>query len=114
MKEKELRNFLFQLYDYADYLADKIQPGNLDNNNYFLTLVFIERFFDSIGRGEIHRAEVDSNDTTLDPQKSLSEAHRRLDLLRDRIDALSKEYDFDDALDHVSKELAIEWPRRKG
>lgn len=113
MQGKELHNFLFQLYDYADYLADQIQPGNYDNDNYFLTLVFIEKYFDQIGRGEISKAAREAKSKELDPSKSLSEAHRRIDLLRNRIAALSKEYDFDETLDDTSRQIATEWRKPK-
>ena len=113
MHGKELHDFLFQLYDYADDLADRIQPGNFDNGNHFLALVFIEKYFDRIGRGEINKAAKESNSKNLDSSKSLSEAHRRIDLLRNRISALAQEYDFDETLEYASKQIASEWLKQQ-
>jgi len=115
MQGKELHDFLFKLYDYADHLADQIQPDgdNFRNNNYFLTLVMIEKFFDRIGRGEISEAAKESGCDELDSSKSLSEAHRRIDLLRDRIYRLVQEYDFDETLDYASRQLAVDWHKQK-
>lgn len=109
MHSEKLHNFLFELYDYADNLADQIQPGNSDNGNYFLTLVFIEKFFDRIGRSEISRAAREIGSQELDPSVSLSEAQKRISLLRNRIHALAQEYDLDETLDHAGKQIAYEW-----
>lgn len=109
MQGKELLDFLFHLYDYADDLADRIKPGEFDNVNYFMTLIFFEKYFDSIGRSEIHQAAEDANDPNINPHKELSEAHRRIDLLRKRIQNISQEYDFDQDLDRIGQRLAVEW-----
>ena len=109
MHGKQLHDFLFQLYDYADSLAEQIQPGNQDNGNYFLTLVMIEGFFDRVGRGEIHKSAGEAEGQGLDAHQSLSEAHRRIDLLRSKIAALRDTYDFDETLDYASRQLAIDW-----
>ena len=113
MHGKELHDFLFQLYDYADYLADQIQPSNPDNDNYFITLVFIEQYFDRIGRSEISRSATESKTVKIDPSKSLSEAHKRIDLLRNRIHTLAKEYDFDETLKSTGNQIASEWQKRQ-
>jgi hypothetical protein len=91
MNLKQLYDFLFSLYDYADYLADNISPENMDNNSYFMSLIYIEEMMDSYGRGLIHRTalSINASDT-----ESLAEAHRRIDLLRKRIRDLRSRYDF--------------------
>lgn len=111
MRGKELHDFLFKLYDYADQLADKIQPENPDNGRIFIAIVLIEKFFDGIGRGEIHAAAIEAQD--LDPRTSLAEAHRRIDLLRARISDLCKTYDFDDSLRYAGETLVTDWRRPK-
>lgn len=115
MQGRELHDFLFKLYDYADHLADQIQSGgdNFHNDNYFLTLVMIEKFFDRIGRGEISEAARQAEDSGLDPSRSLSEAHRRIDLLRARIDRLVQEHDFDETLNYASRQLAVDWHKQR-
>lgn len=113
MHRKDLHDFLFKLYDYADYLADQIRPGNLDNGNYFLTLVFIEKYFDLVGRGEISKASRESENKEPDASKSLSEAHERIDLLRDCIRELAQEYDFDEILEGASRQIATEWLKKQ-
>lgn len=115
MQDRELHDFLFKLYDYADHLADHIQPDgdSFRNNNYFLTLVLIEMFFDRIGRGEISEAAKLSENSELNPHESLAEAHKRIDLLRDRISNLVKEYDFDETLRYAGEKLATDWRKKQ-
>lgn len=113
MQGKELHDFLFQLYDYADQLGDKIQPGAHDNGSYFMMMVFIEKYFDSIGRFDIKQAAEAANDPSIDPQQSLSLAHQRIDALRSRIAQLVEQYDFDPTLDHLSQNFAIDWHKRQ-
>lgn len=112
MNNSELPDFLFHLYDYADYIADQIRPNNPNNGQYFLTLVFIEKMFDQYGRGLIASMaqEADGGDGDAS-SRALSEAHRRIDLLRERIRKLSEEYDFNETLDRAGKQVASEWRR---
>ncbi|MCA9308922.1 hypothetical protein KC973_00950 [Candidatus Saccharibacteria bacterium] len=112
MQSKELYEFLFKLYDYADVLADRIKPGNFDNFNYLMALILIEDYFDGIGRGEIRSAAEAMNDAGVDPSKALSEAHRRIDLLRARIRTIVDQYDFDDQLRRATERIATDWQKR--
>ncbi len=93
MDPKQLHDFLFSLYDYADYLADTISSQNDTdyNNSYYMSLLYIEDMMDKEGRMLIRRA---ADQITGDGHDSLSEAHHRLDLLRKRISDLRKEYSF--------------------
>lgn len=109
MQGKELHDFLFKLYDYADSVADKIQPWETENNNHFLTLVLIESYFDRVGRGEIRKAAEQANSKDINPRDSLAEAHRRIDLLRNRMSMLSKEYDFNEVLDGWNLQQSHMW-----
>lgn len=109
MNGKQLHDFLFQLYDYADTLADKIEPGNVDNGKYFLSLVAIEQMFDTYARGLVSESARQSNDPSLVDSESLKEAHQRIDKLRERIHGLSKLYNFDDVLDRERDRLGREW-----
>lgn len=115
MQGKKLYDFLFELYDYADYIGDRIKPGDFDNPRYFITMVLIEKFFDSIGRGEIKQAaEVAlANGQDIDPTEALSEAHRRIDALRGRISELAQQYDFDQSLEYAGRTIAEDWKKRK-
>lgn len=114
MHGKELHDFLFRLYDYADDIASRIQPGNPENSNYFMALVRIESYFDTMGRMEISRAAKDAAAEGIDPSASLQEAHKRIDLLRTRMQTLAAQYDFNDSLDYASRELARIWHTRPG
>ncbi len=111
MQGKELHDFLFRLYDYADQLADEIQVGGdrVANSNNFLMLVMIEKFFDRVGRSQIHQAASEAEDLGLNASESLSEAHRRIDLLRSKIYHLYHQHDFSEVLDGVSRQFATEW-----
>ncbi|MCA9392373.1 hypothetical protein KC614_04210 [candidate division WWE3 bacterium] len=106
MDGKETHELLFKLYDYADVLADRIRPDDPDSGNYFLTLVFIEKFFDRIGRSEINNTSRNAN---IDATKSLNVANERIDTLRRRIQTLKEQYDFNDTLEEAGNEIANEW-----
>ena len=85
MKSEELHKFLFQLYDYADYLTDKIQPDNRDNDQYFMSLVFIERMMDGYGRSLATDAARDTGDHALNPDETHLKTNQRINQLRQRI-----------------------------
>ncbi len=106
MDAQTLFKFLFQLYDYADYLADNIRPDGFDNKNYFMSLLYIEEMMDSYGRGLISRTARDINEND---SKSLSDAHRRIDLLRGRIRQLQTQYGFDDVINVKTQKLLQDW-----
>lgn len=74
--------------------------------------MIIEKFFDRIGRAEISRATREADDENIDVSRSLNEAHRRIDLLRHRTSLISQQNNFDDSLDYVGRQLAVEWRRR--
>lgn len=106
MTPKELHDFLFHLYDYADYLAEQITPNNPDNNAYLASLGYIEDMMDIYGRGLIRQSAEQGG---LDSSASLTEAHRRIDLLRKRMSYLRKTYSFDDAIGQAEKRLSRNW-----
>lgn len=118
MKGKQLHDFLFALFDYADTIAEMIQPetqgsagereqAHYANTRYFLTLVYVEWIFDKYARETLYVAAKESGE--LDPSATLQEANRRLDLLRQRLDHLTHEYDFDADIDGTLDKLAGEW-----
>lgn len=107
MKEQDIPIFLLELFDYADYIADRIQPNSLDNSSYFLTLVYIEDIMDAYGRGLIYRSLKNSDEVKASATQS--EAVQRLELLRGRIRSLSQQYDFDDTLTHCGKGMYQDW-----
>lgn len=106
MDEQTLHDFLNKMYDYADYLAAAIQPENRDNGSYFMSLIYIEDILDSYGRGLILSS---AKQIGLDGSAELSEAHRRLDLLRGRIHDLAQQYNFDDDLLRKSEKFKRDW-----
>lgn len=113
MQPKQIHDFLFQLYDYADYLADRIEAGDPESRMFFLTLVFIEKMFDTYGRGLVSESAEEANDPTLDRSESLKEAHRRIDVLRARIDQLAKINNYDNVLEDYGHQLTAEWPHSR-
>lgn len=108
MDSKKLYDFLFQLFDYADYLVEEINPNNPDNNNYFISLVYIEDIMDKYGRGLISKTgrELNPEDT-----ESLEEAHRKIDFLRKKINALKTAYDFNGVVINRTESLIRDWDR---
>lgn len=110
MSPKELYDFLFKLYDYADYLAEEIKPGNYDNKNYYMSMIYIEEIMDSYGRGLINSAahQLDEND-----RDSLREAHKRIDALRQKIYDLKQSYDFEDVVAGKTEKLTRDWGFKK-
>lgn len=110
MQGKELHDFLFQLYDFADILADKIEHGTSDNlGAQFLTLVYIEQIFDMYGRDLISQS---AREASLDSGVALSEAHRRIDLLRARIQNLVETHNFNESLRQASEKILHEWSKK--
>ncbi len=111
MQSKQIHDFLFQLYDFADYLADQIELGNQDSQMYFLTITFIEKLFDAYGRGLINECSYDmGSDGNSDKTYSLKHAHQRIDLLRARINEVKVGRNFDPILEKYAKELLTCWP----
>lgn len=108
MDSKKLHDFLFQLFDYADYLVEEINPNNPDNNNYFMSLIYIEDMMDKYGRGLISKTgrELNPEDT-----ESLEDAHRRIDYLREKINLLKDIYDFNGVVSKRSDSLIRDWDR---
>ena len=108
MDTKKLHDFLFQLFDYADYLVNEINPNNRDNNEYFLSLIYIEDIMDKYGRGLISETgrELNPEDT-----ESLNEAHRRIDDLREKINSLKSEYNFSGVVSRRAESLIRDWDR---
>ncbi len=113
MQGKELHDFLFKLYDYADSVADEIKPGNSENANLFLTLVFIESYFDRAGRRDIYAAAEQATAAGVDARESLKQAHLRIDSLRSRMTSLLNEYEFDEILNATSNRLSYDWHKHK-
>jgi cell fate (sporulation/competence/biofilm development) regulator YmcA (YheA/YmcA/DUF963 family) len=95
MQPTDFHTFLFQLYDYADYLADQISADSHENGNYLMAMLYIEAIMDSIGRLQIHQA---AKDAGLDASASLKQAHARIDTLRERITLLMQQTDFSDSM----------------
>jgi hypothetical protein len=106
MKNQDLHDFLFKLYDFTDRLADEAESDPSQGNVRILTLIFIEQYFDSIGRGEISQAARESG---ADAQQSLSEAHRRIDELRGRISSLVKKIKNPQLIERCARETVAQW-----
>jgi hypothetical protein len=107
MQPKELHDFLFKLYDYADYLIAELTKGNCsDANVYIASLVYIEDMMDTYGRSLVSQSMITLG---ADQGESLAEAHRRIDHLRQDMMQLRKEYDFNNAIEQAEKRLSRNW-----
>jgi hypothetical protein len=109
MNNAQLHDFLFDLYDFADTIAAKIQPGEPENNSYFMTLVYIEDIMDKYGRGLVLDAAQTADPPTTDPQALLRTANERLNQLRERIETLAREYNMGETITARAQQLAARW-----
>lgn len=113
MPSQELHNFLFKLYDFADYIADEIESGRTqDVGGYFLTLVYIEQIFDRYGRGLIRNSSIAAGSTQDEASVALGLAHKRIDSLRNRLETLVENGNFDKTLEDAAKALTSVWVKR--
>ena len=109
MQNQELHNFLFKLYDFTDLVADEAESDPSQESVRILTLIFIEHYFDSIGRGEISQAARESG---ADAQQALSEAHKRIDELRSRIKSLVTTIENTEHLEKCARETVAQWLKK--
>lgn len=109
MQNKDFHDFLFKLYDFTDRLADEAESDPSQENVRILTLIFIEQYFDSIGRGEISQAARESG---ADAQQSLSEAHKRIDELRGRISSLVSKIEDTEPIERYARETVTQWLKK--
>ena len=84
MQHQDLHDFLLKLYDFTDHVADSAVSDPDFRNNRILTLIFIEKYFDLIGREEISTATKEGAGS----DESMTDAHERTDILRKRIGSL--------------------------
>ena len=106
MQNQDFQDFLFKLYDFTDRLADEAQFDPSQESVRILTLIFIEQYFDSIGRGEISQAARESG---ADAQQSLSEAHKRIDELRGQINSLVSNIE---PMERYAREIVAQWLKK--
>ena len=112
MNEKPLYEHIFELLDYADKVAALISKDadRLDNARYFKSLVYIEDILDNPGRTDVYRS---AEENGLSGREQLSEATRRMDILRNTILELRNEYDFDDSLVYATNNIRRNWLKDK-
>lgn len=112
MNEKQLYEHIFGLLDYADVVAALIRKDayQRDNANYFKSLVYVEDILDNPGRSDVYRS---AEENGLSGQEQLSEATRRMDLLRNTILKLREEYDFDESLLYATNNIRRNWLKDK-
>lgn len=109
MQNQDLHDFLFKLYDFTDRLADEAESDPSQENVRILTLIFIEQYFDSIGRGEISQA---ARENGANAQQSLSEAHKRIDKLRGRISTLVTKIENTEPMERYARETVAQWLKK--
>lgn len=111
MNEKPLYQYIFEMLDYADRIAALIQPGQRDNENYFMTLIYIEDILDKYGRSIAYHDSSENGDD-VDGHDRLVLATKRMDLLREQIRYFSQAYDFDEVIQVRGEGMYRNWHRR--
>ena len=109
MDTKPLYQYIFDLLDYADELAKLILSGGQDNNNYFMTLVYIEDILDKYGRGLVLDSAKEYVPQGVDPSGLLKIATQRMDALRKTIRIYAQQYDFDETLKARGESMYQDW-----
>ena len=97
-----------ELLDFAEVVAKRIVPGEFDNNNYFMTLVYVEDILDTYGRAVVSRSADENN---LDGHALKGDASRRMEALRSTIARLNSDHAFDEALVQSAGRLVKNWKR---
>lgn len=110
---KQPYEHIFNLLDFADELAGRIKPGNPDNGNYFMTLVYVEDILDKFGRGFVLTTVQESGRSNDEADNLMHQATTRMDSLRQTIRQFAQLYDFDEVLDNKAKQLKREWHKQK-
>lgn len=112
---QHLHSFLFNLFDFAEYLLTKTPPTR-DQDDAFVIMAYIEDLMDSYGRQLISNS---AKDAGLNPDESLKSANHRLDMLRAALDGAfwknphndSKELHL--AADEAARRLQRNWGTRE-
>jgi hydroxypyruvate isomerase len=110
MLNQDLHKFLFSLYDFTDHIADQAESDSSQESVRILALIFIEQYFDSIGRGEISVAARECDE--IDSHQSLSEAHKRIDVLRSRINALVTNCESPERIEKYAQQTMAQWLKK--
>ncbi len=103
---------VFNLLNFADELTGRIKPGNPDNDNYFMTLVYVEDILDKYGRDFVLRAAQESGHSADEASAMMHQAAARMDSLRQTISSFAQLYDFNEVLDSKAKQFKREWHKQ--
>lgn len=106
---KPLYQYIFDLLDYADAIAERISPSEPEKNNYFMTLVYIEDILDKYGRGLVVQSSREAGEDEADSRELLKRANQQMDALRKKIRLYSQQYDFDEVLSSRGKLMYEDW-----
>jgi hypothetical protein len=109
MQNKLLYEYIFTMMDYGDRLAEMINlndAGNIDNGNYFISLVYIEDMLDKYARGLVLHS---SEEAGLDGSEQLKLANQRMDQLRANIRRFVQQGEFDDLLQKRGRQFYEDW-----
>lgn len=103
MQPKELHDFLFKLYDFADEATtnpEVITPAEYKEG--FLIAAYIEDFMDVYGRHLIHKAATEAG---LDAEESVKTAHERIDRLRAELGSFENSSELQAMMDSATARL---------
>ncbi|HVV25720.1 MAG TPA: hypothetical protein VHC21_01675 [Candidatus Saccharimonadales bacterium] len=114
MNDKPLGQYVIDLLDYADAIADRIAPSEPDKSSYFMTLVYIEDVLDTYGRGllwDLYRATGKDEDES---RALKGHINQRVEALRHQIRLFSQQYDFDETLKSRGESMYQDWHKLPG
>ena len=109
MESKPMYQYIFDMLEYADKIATLIQPGNSDNGNYFMTLIYIEDILDKYGRGLVFTS---ANEIGEDGHELMIAATQRMDHLRATLHDLMITGQYNDVLETRCRTMVRDWTLR--
>lgn len=109
MQSPQLYQQLLGLFDLSDELIQRIDNGDTDIRGYFITLVSIERAFDTYGRGLVRQSAREAGKTEEEASALSKQANERMDELRRAIRRLVQVNDFDDLLKQAGEQMYKDW-----
>lgn len=103
MQPKELHDFLFKLYDFADEATTnpEVMPP-ADYKMGFIIAAYIEDFMNIYGRSLIYKT---AKDAGINAEESLKSAHERIDHLRAELSAIDDNPELRSTIDEAVRRL---------
>jgi hypothetical protein len=100
MQPKELHDFLFKLFDFAQEDMTTVPPA--DYKMGFMIMAYIEDIMDVYGRQLISQS---AKDAGLNAEESLQKAHAKLDVLRASLSTAFEDPEMREIMDEAARRL---------